>query len=60
MLLKPELEKMMNEQYTNEIGSALFYKNIAGFYDDRYFGGIAKFFQKKYSEELEHAQKFYD
>lgn len=51
---------MMNQQYTNEFASGLFYKNIAGFYDDRYFGGIAKFFQKKYSEELDHAQKFYD
>lgn len=60
MLLNPELEKMMNAQYTNEISSALFYKNVAGFYDDRYLGGIAKFFQEKYTEELEHAQKFYD
>lgn len=51
---------MLNTQYTNEIGSALFYKNCAGFYDDRYLGGIATFFQKKYLEELEHAQKFYD
>lgn len=60
MLLNQELEKMMNQQYANEIAAALFYKNIAGFYDDRYFGGIAKFFQKQYLEELDHAQKFYD
>lgn len=60
MLLNAELEKMMNQQYTNEVSSALLYKNIAGFYDDKYFGGFAKFFQKKYQEELGHAQRFYN
>ena len=60
MLLNKDFERMLNQQHTNEIASALFYRNVAGFYDDRYFGGIASFFMKKYSEELGHAQKFYD
>lgn len=60
MLLNKELEDMMNKQYTNEVSSALLYKNIAGYYDDKYFPGFGKFFQKKYEEELEHAQRFYE
>lgn len=59
MLLDPKLEKMMNIQYTNEVASALLYKNIAGFYDDKYFPGIASFFHEKYIEELDHAERFY-
>ena len=60
MLLSEKLEKMMNKQYTNEIASALMYKNIAGFFDDRHLSGFAKFFQKKYQEELGHGQRFYE
>lgn len=60
MLLNEELEKKLNQQMTNEFSSALFYKNIAGFYDDKYLPGFGIFFNKKYKEELDHAQKFYD
>lgn len=60
MILNKSLEQLLNKQYTNEIASALLYKNIAGFYADRYFPGISKFFEKKYEEELEHSQKFYE
>ena len=60
MLLTPEMESLLNKQYTNEVASALLYKNIAGYFDDLYFPGFAQFFNQKYLEELEHAQKFYD
>lgn len=59
MLLSQEMESMLNRQYTNEVSSALLYKNIAGYFDDLYFPGFAKFFHKKYTEELEHAERFY-
>lgn len=60
MILNKDFEKMLNTQYTNEISSALLYKNISGYYADRYFDGIATFFNNKYKEELEHAEKFYE
>lgn len=60
MILDKEFESMLNKQYTNEIASAMLYRNIAGYYEDKYFPGFAKYFLERAEEEMEHAQNFYD
>lgn len=60
MILSKRIESLLMDQYNAEVQSALLYRNIAGFYDDRYFPGIAKFFMSKCQEEFAHSQKFYD
>lgn len=58
MLIKKELEDLMNAQIGNEMGASLQYINIATYFETEDLPTLAAFFYRQADEERMHAMKF--
>lgn len=58
-MLKPEMEKALNEQVKWEIYSAYLYLAMAAYFEDQGLEGFAHWMKAQCSEEIMHAMKFY-
>jgi ferritin len=59
MKLSPKIEKALNNQLALEFSSAYVYLGMAAYFEQTPYSGFAKWMEVQYSEELEHAQKFF-
>lgn len=58
-MLKPEIEKLLNEQIAAEMYSANLYLNMASWFSERSLSGYAHWFYVQYQEEMDHALIFF-
>jgi ferritin len=58
-MLKPSLEKALNDQINAEIYSAYMYLSMSAWFDDAGLPGMAKWMKAQYQEEMFHADKFF-
>lgn len=58
-MLKPEMEKALNEQVKWEIYSAYLYLSMAAYFEDKGLEGFAHWMKSQTAEEMMHAMKFY-
>ncbi len=59
MQLSSKMTQMINSQIQAEIQSAYLYLAMAADLEDKGYNGCAHWMQKQFSEEMEHAMKFY-
>jgi len=59
MKLSSTLEKALNDQLNLELASAYAYLGMAAHFENTPFSGFASWMKKQSSEELEHANKFF-
>ncbi len=59
-MMKPSLEKAMNEQINAEFHSAFIYLSMAAYFKSLNLDGCAHWMNLQYAEEVEHAMKFID
>ena len=60
MILSKELEKMLNQQVTNEFGASMQYLQIASYFDEEDLVKFAELFFEQAQEERDHAMKLLD
>ncbi len=58
-MLKPSLEKALNDQINAELYSAYMYLSMSAWFDDAGFPGMAKWMKAQYQEEMFHVDKFF-
>ncbi|MFN3920979.1 MAG: ferritin [Caldimicrobium sp.] len=58
-MIKPEMEKALNEQIKWELYSAYLYLSMAAYFEDQGLEGFAHWMKAQCAEELMHAMKFY-
>ena len=59
MEIKKEMQKHINEQIKEELGSSYIYLSMAAYFDANNLSGFAHWMKKQAQEEIEHAMKFY-
>jgi ferritin len=59
-MLSENMERALNEQIVVEMYSAHLYLSMAGFCESLALVGCARWLEKQYEEELEHAHRIYD
>jgi ferritin len=59
-MLTESIEKALNNQIVVEMYSANLYLSMAGYCEALSLKGCARWLEKQYGEELEHARKIYD
>lgn len=59
-MLKPEMEKMLNEQFHREMFAAMQYLAVCSYFEDINLDGFANFFRIQAQEEMAHAMKQFD
>lgn len=59
-MIKPEMAKLLNEQYHHELYAAMQYLAITSYFEDKNLDGFANFFRVQAQEELSHAMKQFD
>lgn len=60
MKLSSNIEKALNDQLTLELSSAYAYLGMAAYFEHGPFTGFAAWMKKQSSEELKHADKFFE
>lgn len=58
-MLKPKIEKLLNEQIVHELYSANLYLNMASWLSDHSLPGYAHWYYNQYQEEVDHAMIFF-
>ncbi len=58
-MLKPSLEKALNDQINAELYSAYMYLSMSAWFDDAGFPGMATWMKAQYQEEMFHVDKFF-
>ena len=59
-MLKPSVEKALNEQINAEIYSSYLYLSMSSYFETVNLAGAASWFRVQAQEELSHAMKFFD
>ena len=59
-MLKPSVEKALNEQINAEIYSSYLYLSMSSYFETVNLAGAANWFRVQAQEELSHAMKFFD
>ncbi len=60
MKMDKEIQKLLNEQFYNELYAAHVYFGISAYFKRSPFAGFAKWMSLQAKEEMEHAMKIYD
>jgi ferritin len=58
-MLKPKLEKAINNQINAELWSAYLYLSMSAYFESINLGGFANWMRAQAQEEVNHAMKFY-
>lgn len=59
-MLKPKIEKAINEQINAELWSAYLYLSMSAYLEDQGLPGFANWMKIQWQEEVSHAMKFFD
>ena len=58
-MLKPPIEKALNEQLKEEMNSFYIYLSMSAYFESKGFRGMASWMAKQANEEFTHAMKFF-
>lgn len=59
-MLSDKMQAAMNKQINAELHSAYIYLSMSAYFEDQNLTGMAHWMRMQWSEELDHAQKFFD
>lgn len=59
-MIDPKIEAILNEQINREMSAAYTYYAVVGHFESESLSGFANFFKVQRSEELQHADKFFN